>query len=178
MDRRSRFRVGCAARGPTGPRADRMQPAFSFGVPLLKGWAATRRGGFARIERLAGFRYFVCLENSYEPYLFTEKFVNAVRAMCVPIYHAHPTIRDTILKSAMWIDPADYGYDVSATFAAARKTDVASIQENNLRWLKSDALKASDGFAIWTRIAEYFEARFQQSTESLSARTLNALNNS
>ena len=43
------------------------------------------------------YKVAVCLENSCEPYYFTEKFVNAVRSGCIPVYHAHPTVAEGVL---------------------------------------------------------------------------------
>jgi hypothetical protein len=36
------------------------------------------------------------------------QFVDAVMAGCVPIYHAHETVRDTVLVGARWVDPAEF----------------------------------------------------------------------
>ena len=113
------------------------------------------------VRALARYRFNLCLENSSEPHYFTEKFVNACRAGCVPIYHAHPTVRDGILRGASWIDPADYGFDPGRTFAAARAADTSSIVATNLSWLKSATVHETNGFRIWTRIADHFASRLR-----------------
>jgi len=57
-------------------------------------------------ELLAGYKVAVCRENSYEPYYFTEKFVEAVCAGCVPVYRAHPTSpREFCAARYGWIPP-------------------------------------------------------------------------
>lgn len=108
---------------------------------------------------LSEYSFIVCLENSYEPHYFTEKFVNAARAGCVPIYQAHPTVRQSVLRDASWIDPADYGCDVERTFEAALHCDVDTIVQKNAEWLDTAPLKKTDGYAVWSEIAEYFERR-------------------
>jgi len=113
-------------------------------------------------KKLSEYRFALCLENSYEPHYFSEKFVNAVRARCVPIYRAHPTVREGILRGAHWIDPIDYGFDVKRTFEAAYSCDRGSITENNIKWLGSQLVKNTDGYAVWSRIAEYFELRLME----------------
>jgi Glycosyltransferase family 10 (fucosyltransferase) C-term len=110
-------------------------------------------------RKLSEYRFALCLENGYEPYYFTEKFVNAVRARCVPIYRAHPTVRETILRGALWIDPADHSFDAKRTFEAAYSCDYKSITENNIKWLGSEWVRNTDGWAVWSRIAQYFESR-------------------
>ena len=109
----------------------------------------TRRG-------MTKFKYMVCLENTCEPHYFTEKFVNAARAGCIPIYHAHPTVRNSILQGAAWIDPADFGYDASATLDAAYRVDTESIVSQNYTWVQSKAVLETDGLRIWQRIADSF----------------------
>jgi len=112
-----------------------------------------------QIVSLAQYRIAVCLENASLPHYFTEKFVNAARAGCVPVYYAHPTVRSTYLQGAFWVDPANYGFDPSATLAAAKKCDAASVREQNWKWLESEQVRATEGFAIWSRIADYFAQR-------------------
>jgi hypothetical protein len=111
------------------------------------------------VEFLARYRINICLENALTPHWFTEKFLNAARAGCVPIYHAHPTVRDEFLSGARWIDPAKFNFDVSATLAAAQTCDAATITEKNYRWLQSEGLRRTEGYAIWSRIADHFVNR-------------------
>ncbi|WP_017653946.1 glycosyltransferase family 10 domain-containing protein [Fortiea contorta] len=109
-----------------------------------------------QVNLLAHYQRVVCFENSSLPYYFTEKFVNAVRAGCVPIYHAHTTVKNTILPGARWIDPADFNFDVSATLAAAEKCDVEKFRKQNYQWLQKEQVKATNGYRIWSRIADLF----------------------
>lgn len=111
------------------------------------------------VAYLSRYRINVCLENECLPYWFTEKFSNTARAGCVPVYHAHPTVRDTYLRGARWIDPVDFDFDVEATLAAAQAADAEAIREQNYRWLQSELLRATEGYAIWTRIADIFVER-------------------
>jgi hypothetical protein len=111
------------------------------------------------VDALAKYKIAVCLENSVEPNYFTEKFVNAARAGCVPVYHAHPTVRHSVLRGAKWIDPADYSFDVGATLRAATECDGNAIVQQNYEWLKGEAVSETDGYRIWSRIAELFLER-------------------
>lgn len=111
------------------------------------------------VGALARYRTVVCLENATVPYYFTEKFVNAARAGCVPVYHAHRTIRQTVLKGAAWIDPGDYGFNAPATLDAASRCDAEAIRRQNWAWLESEQLKQTNGWRIWSRVADYFVAR-------------------
>jgi hypothetical protein len=111
------------------------------------------------VDYLARHRANLCFENATLPYWFTEKFVNAARAGCVPIYHAHPVNKRVFLDGARWIDPADYGFDIVATLDAARRCDADAIREQNYKWLDSEILRQTEGYAIWTRIADLFVER-------------------
>ena len=93
---------------------------------------------------LSQYRVAICMENANEPGYFTEKFVDAVCAGCVPVYHADETSAAGPLKGAFWIDPADYGNDSDATIAAALAADMQSVQDLNTIWLESNnALRMS-----------------------------------
>lgn len=111
------------------------------------------------VGALSQYQVNLCLENSMMPYYFTEKFVNAVRAGCVPIYHAHPTVRQNFLKEARWIDPADFAFDVSETISAALDCNAQEFRETNWQWLRSDQVSATEGYGIWTRIVELIVSR-------------------
>lgn len=103
------------------------------------------------------YKVGVCLENSCEPFYFTEKFVNVVRAGCIPVYHAHPTVATGILKSAMWIDPSNYDFDPERTLKAAISQDLRLFQEANERWLLSEEVAATESSRIRIQIADLFE---------------------
>lgn len=126
----------------------------TFRGPLPGGW-----GGPAKLELMAGYHAAVCLENSYEPHYFTEKFVDAVRAGCVPIYRAHPTVRDSVLQGARWVDPVDFDLDPGATLAHALTVNLGECQEANRHWLQSPALARTHGLEVYAGLARFLKAR-------------------
>jgi len=93
---------------------------------------------------LSSYKVHVCLENSAEPHYFTEKFVNAARAGCIPVYHAHPTVRDEFLCDAKWVDPADFGFSPRRTIEYALAQDQSEFRRANDKWLKSGVLDETD----------------------------------
>ena len=97
----------------------------------------------------------VCLENMNEPGYFTEKFVEAVQAGCVPVYRAAADILETVLQGAIWFDPADSRWPGTQAIKAALQADIQAIQETNERWLcESTHLAATHAAAVFERIAE------------------------
>jgi len=92
-----------------------------------------------KISILSKYHACICFENSSEPEYFTEKFPDAVRAGCVPIYHPHPAVRDKFLAGAIWVDPVDYGLDARATMEAALKLERKEVAAQNLQWLRNNA---------------------------------------
>lgn len=107
-----------------------------------------------KVTLLSRYHTAVCLENTREPWYFSEKFVDGARAGCVPVYHAHPTVRDGVLAGAFWIDPADHDMDPVRTLAAAAAADRDAVAEQNRAWLDSEAVGATSMEAVWTRVAE------------------------
>ena len=96
----------------------------------------------------------VCMENVNEPYYFTEKFVEAARAGCVPVYRAHST-NARVLEGAVWIDPADHDDDPEATIRAALEANDTEIRERNAAWLaESRPLAETSHFEVFKRIAQ------------------------
>lgn len=91
-------------------------------------------------ELLSQYKVCICLENMLEPHYFTEKFVEAVSAGCIPIYRAHTSLVSNILKGAKWVDPSDYDNDPQKTIEAALEMDLTYFQESNSKWLKKEAL--------------------------------------
>src|SRR6266516_5004919 len=153
-------------------RSKSSPPLFSQDVQLsLEASARNYRGPTTApncwhpdfVEYLSHYRINVCFENSFTPSWFTEKFVNAARAGCVPVYRAHFTVRDTFLRGTRWVDPADFAYEASATLAAAESCDAVACREQNYQWLKSKLLRTTEGYTIWTRIADYFVDRLARS---------------
>lgn len=94
-------------------------------------------------ELMARYKVAICLENTIEPYYFTEKFVEAVCAGCVPVYRAHPTVAQTILRGARWVDPVNYGNDPEATIDAALSIDAEPVRQQNEQWLASEDIAAT-----------------------------------
>lgn len=123
-----------------------------------KGPPQTYRGPCPAGEKLAYIsRYHscICFENSCEPEYFTEKFPDAVRAGCVPIYHAHPAVREKFLDGAVWVDPADYGFDGRAAMEAALKMDRAKVAEQNHKWLEeTPVLQGTQVMQIYVKMGE------------------------
>lgn len=115
----------------------------------------------AHTARLSTYRASLCLENSVTLNYFSEKFVNAVRAGCIPIYQAHPSVRDAYLQGAAFVDPANYRLDPSATVKAALAMDREAVATQNFRWLETQALQSTGHHAVWTKIAEHFSAQFR-----------------
>lgn len=108
---------------------------------------------WGKIALFARHHAVICLENTCEPWYFTEKFVDAVRADCVPVYRAHPTVRDGALRGAAWVDPGDFDLDPTETIAYALTLDRAGVAERNRAWLENAAVRATSFDAVWSRIA-------------------------
>lgn len=107
-----------------------------------------------KIDLLAEYHVAICMENTCEPWYFSEKLVDGVRAGCVPIYHAHPTVRDGVLRGARWVDPADHGLDVDRTIAHALSMDREEIARTNFAWLESEGVRATSQERVWSKIAD------------------------
>ena len=111
-----------------------------------------------RIATMARYHAAVCLENTQEPYYFTEKLVGAARAGCVPIYRAHPTVRETFLTGARWVDPADFDFDIDRTLKFALAQDREAFAEPNRQWFRSDVIARTSWEAIMERISRTLHA--------------------
>lgn len=115
----------------------------------------------SHIARLSTYHASVCLENSVTPHYFSEKFVNTVRAGCIPIYNAHPSVRTAYLGGAAFVDPADHNLNPRTTVNAALDLDRETVAAQNFRWLDGLAVQSTGHRAIWTKIAEYFSGHFR-----------------
>lgn len=113
-------------------------------------------GTGVKLEAISKYKAMVCMENTQEPNYFTEKFVDAVRAGCIPIYYAHETVRNGILRGAKWIDPADFFFNVDATLNYALTQNIQDYWETNEKWLQSDAVATTNFYAVFKRIGEIF----------------------
>jgi hypothetical protein len=131
---------------------------FQLGVFYIKGFPAGYQGECPTIKKIPTLSHYqacICLENSCEPEYFTEKFPDAVRAGCVPIYHAHPAVREKFLDGAVWVDPADYGFDGRAAMEAALKMDRAKVAEQNHKWLaETTVLQGTQVMQIYVKMGE------------------------
>jgi hypothetical protein len=112
-----------------------------------------------KIALLALYHATVCMENTSEPYYFTEKFVDAVMAGCVPIYHAHQTVRDTLLAGAKWVDPAEFDFDPSRTLEYALSQDREAWAAVNRRWLENENVRSTTWSAIMERACRILRAQ-------------------
>lgn len=119
-------------------------------------------GSFSSQEKitfLARYKVCICLENACEALYFTEKFVDAARAGCVPVYHAHPTVRDGVLQGAKWIEAADCRFDPLTAINLALHCDLEQLWLANDRWLDSAAVRATGWTTIHQRIGSIMLAR-------------------
>jgi hypothetical protein len=117
-----------------------------------KGEIAGYWGVGPKLDVISQYKAMVCLENAFEPYYFTEKFVDAVQAGCIPIYHAHETNRNSILKGAKWVDPVDFGFDIDETINFALTQNIEEYWTVNQEWIKSDQVKSTNFFEVFERI--------------------------
>jgi hypothetical protein len=108
----------------------------------------------------------VCLENSLEPHYFTEKFVNAVRAGCIPVYHAHPSVRKQFLAGANWIDPADFGFSPERTIEYALQQDQAEFRRINDAWLESGILVETDNQRLFFHLHAIMKSKIERAIPS------------
>jgi hypothetical protein len=113
----------------------------------------------SKLDLLAGYQVAICLENTCEPRYFSEKFVDGVRAGCVPIYRAHPTVRDTVLSGAVWADPGDFDFDPARTIAYALSLDRAEVAVTNFAWLQRDEVRATRIDGVWSSIGRALTAQ-------------------
>jgi len=110
---------------------------------------------------LSGYKVAVCLENCTEPYYFTEKFVNAVRAGCIPVYHAHPTVKNGILSGARFIDPGEFGFSSRRTIEFALDQDQMKFRSVNDAWLGSGILADTDDLKVFAKLHEIISAKLK-----------------
>jgi hypothetical protein len=103
---------------------------------------------------MSQYKVCVCLENMNEPGYFTEKFVEAVVAGCIPVYRASADVRDTVLQGAVWFDPADSRWPGTQAIEAALQADAAAVVQANTHWLHhNSALQQTHSQAVFERIA-------------------------
>lgn len=106
-------------------------------------------------ELMSKYKFAVCLENMNEPYYFTEKFVEAVVAGCIPVYRADDDVAEAMLKGAFWIDPARFKDEPDAVFHACMQAVLPEVNTRNFRWLTTgQLLKISHASAVLERIGK------------------------
>ena len=113
------------------------------------------------IRFLSAYKVAVCLENCTEAYYFTEKFVNAVRAGCVPVYHAHATVKTSFLSGARWIDPADFAFSPRRTIDFALNQDQMEFRSINDAWLESGILADTDDLQVVPKLHEIISGKLR-----------------
>ncbi len=118
-------------------------------------------GDDKKIRFLSGYKVAVCLENCTEAYYFTEKFINAVRAGCIPVYHAHATVKNGFLSGARWIDPAEFGFSSRRTIEFALDQDQSEFRSVNDAWLESGILADTDDLKVFPKLHEIVSAKLR-----------------
>jgi len=113
------------------------------------------------IRFLSGYKVAVCLENCVEPHYFTEKFVNAARAGCIPIYHAHPTVRERFLTGAKWVDPADFGFSPRRTIEHALNEPQSNFRSINDTWLESGKIEDTDDLKTLAKLHSIIRSKLK-----------------
>jgi hypothetical protein len=116
---------------------------------------------------LSAYKVAVCLENCTEANYFTEKFVYAVRAGCIPIYHAHATVKTTFLSGARWIDPADFAFSPRRTIDFALNQDQMEFRSINDAWLESGILTDTDEQKLLLKLHAIISSKLRITDELL-----------
>lgn len=114
-----------------------------------------------RIRFLSAYKVALCLENCTEAHYFTEKFVNAVRAGCIPIYHADATVKTSFLSGAEWIDPADFGFSPRRVIDFALNQDQMEFRSINDAWLESGILANTDDLKVMPKLHEIISSKLK-----------------
>ncbi|MEX0330167.1 MAG: glycosyltransferase family 10 [Puniceicoccaceae bacterium] len=117
----------------------------------------------AHLRLLSSYKVNVCLENSTEFLYFTEKFVNAAQAGCIPVYHAHESVRNTFLQGAKWVDPKDFNFSANKTIRYALRQDQEEYREVNDHWLKSNVQTRTDDRYVLDKLHAILESRLPPS---------------
>ncbi|MGA7274764.1 MAG: hypothetical protein WBX14_07960 [Candidatus Udaeobacter sp.] len=125
------------------------------------GRASPAAAGDDHIRFLSPYKVAVCLENCTEAYYFTEKFVYAVRAGCIPVYHAHATVKTSFLSGARWIDPADFAFSPRRTIDFALNQDQMEFRSINDAWLESGILADTDELKVVPKLHEIISGKLR-----------------
>jgi hypothetical protein len=111
---------------------------------------------------LSSYKVSVCLENCAEPGYFTEKFVNAARAGCIPVYHAHASVKRDFLQGAKWVDPADFGFSPMKTISYALEQDQNEYRQANDAWLRSGILNETDDLKVFPKLHAIIKPKLER----------------
>lgn len=104
-------------------------------------------------ELMAKYKVAICLENMNEPHYFSEKFVEAVLAGCLPVYRADPTIVTGVLRGAFWIDPRNSDGRMQETLEAALRLSSDEAIELNQHWLSLPSLADTSADSVFRRLS-------------------------
>lgn len=116
--------------------------------------------GAEKRSLMSRYKVCICLENMNETGYFTEKFVEAVCAGCIPVYRASADIREGVLQGACWFDPTDSRWPGKLAVEAALEADAESIRRINSQWLqRSRLLQATSAEEVFRRIGQIFQKR-------------------
>lgn len=129
-----------------------------YSLPAFpKNYKGELPGDWHRDEKrnlMSTYRFAVCLENEPSPFYFTEKLVEAVCAGCVPIYQAHPTLKDNVLNGAAWLEPKN---SISDTIKSCSESQIKAIQDQNNTWIVTNSyLKDTSITNVFKKIESYF----------------------
>jgi hypothetical protein len=103
---------------------------------------------------MSKYRFAICLENEPSPFYFTEKFVEAVCAGCIPIYQSHQSLRDNVLHGAMWVEPKR---NIEETLEYCDKIDQEEVQSKNEYWIRHNThLQNTSIQRVYEKIETYF----------------------
>jgi hypothetical protein len=113
-------------------------------------------GDWSGVEKrnlMAEYKVCICLENMNEPGYFTEKFVEAVLAGCIPVYRATPELRETVLAGACWFDPTDPRWPGEKAILEALQANLRDIQKINQIWIEeSTYLRATSMNTVFSKL--------------------------
>ena len=84
-----------------------------------------------------------------------------MRAGCIPVYHAHATVKTSFLSGARWIDPADFGFSSRRTIEFALDQDQTKFRSINDAWLESGILAATDELKVIPKLHEIISAKLK-----------------
>lgn len=110
---------------------------------------------------LSAYKVAVCLENCLEPDYFTEKFVNAARAGCIPVYHAHSSVKRRFLSGAKWVDPVNFDFSARRTIEHALAQDRVEFRRINDAWLKSGILEETDDQKVFPMLHKILKSKLK-----------------